>query len=394
MSGFNVQGLTKRFGANTVVDDLDLEVEEGEFVVLLGPSGCGKTTTLRCLAGLERPDGGTIRFGARTVFDGSGHVDVPTHKRNIGMVFQSYALWPHLTVRKNIGYPLQVRGRKDRLRGGAVERAAEMVDTQALLDRYPSQLSGGQQQRVAVARGLVAEPDLVLFDEPLSNLDARLRDQVRTQIHQLHDDLHFSAVFVTHDQSEAFALGDRLAIMKAGRLEQLDTPQAVFDEPASEYVAAFIGMGNRLELTRGERGWSIASGQPLDLDARTPSRAAGDVAVARLRAEDLHLRRTAEDGPAHHVVLPAALVTKEFGGRHYDVLVDVDGQHLSLRADTREHGAWLASAPPGAPVLVSFAPADVRVFAADLSPQPRTGLALAGSRPVSSPASAPAGAGV
>ena len=379
MSGFNVQGLTKRFGTNTVVDDLDLAIEDGEFVVLLGPSGCGKTTTLRCLAGLERPEAGVITFGERTVYDGARRVDVPTHKRNIGMVFQSYALWPHLSVRKNIGYPLKVRRMKAEMRGGAVDRAAEMVDTQALLDRYPSQLSGGQQQRVAVARGLVAEPDLMLFDEPLSNLDARLRDQVRTQIHQLHHRLGFSAVFVTHDQSEAFALGDRLAIMKAGRLEQLDTPQQVFDEPASEYVAAFIGMGNRLELTHGERGWSIASGEPLNLGGRTPSRDAGDRAVARLRPEDLHLRRTAQDAPEHQVLLSASLVTTEFGGRHYDVLVDVEGQPLSLRADTREHGGWLRAAEEGAPVLVSFAPSDVRIFAADLTDRPQTGLALAGT---------------
>lgn len=387
MSGFNVQGLTKRFGANTVVDDLDLSVEDGEFVVLLGPSGCGKTTTLRCLAGLERPESGHISFGDRTVFDSGRHVDVPTHKRNIGMVFQSYALWPHLTVRKNIGYPLKVRGRKDALRGGAVERAAEMVDTQALLDRYPSQLSGGQQQRVAVARGLVAEPDLMLFDEPLSNLDARLRDQVRTQIHQLHGRLGFSAVFVTHDQSEAFALGDRLAIMKAGRLEQLDTPQRVFDEPHSEYVAAFIGMGNKLELTRTEAGWSTASGEVVDLGDRTPERGAGDRAVARLRSEDLHLLRTAEQAPGHHVVLSATLVTTEFGGRHYDVLVDVGGQRLSLTADTREHGAWLRDAEEGAPVLVGFAPSDARLFAPDLDAKPQTGLALspASSRNGASP---------
>lgn len=387
MSGFNVQGLTKRYGANTVVDDLDLKIEDGEFVVLLGPSGCGKTTTLRCLAGLERPEHGTITFGDRTVFSGSGRVDVPTHKRNIGMIFQSYALWPHLSVRKNIGYPLKVRRMREQLSGGAVERAAKMVDTQALLDRYPAQLSGGQQQRVAVARGLVAEPDLVLFDEPLSNLDARLRDEVRTQIHQLHRRLGFSAVFVTHDQSEAFALGDRLAIMKGGKLEQFDTPQRVFDEPASEYVAAFIGMGNRLELTRGERGWSIASGESLDLGARTPTRGAGDRAVARLRAEDLHLRRNSDDAPGHHVLLHAALVDTEFGGRNYDVLVDIEGQQLSLRADTREHGAWLRDAEDGTPVLISFAPSDVRLFAADLTDRPQTGLALAGSEGANSTAS-------
>jgi iron(III) transport system ATP-binding protein len=379
VSGFNVQGLTKRFGNNTVVAELDLSVEDGEFVVLLGPSGCGKTTTLRCLAGLERPERGHISFGDRTVYDDAERVDVPTHKRNIGMVFQSYALWPHLTVRENIGYPLKVRARKDALRGGAVERAAEMVDTQALLDRYPSQLSGGQQQRVAVARGLVAEPDLVLFDEPLSNLDARLRDQVRTQIHQLHRRLGFSAVFVTHDQSEAFALGDRLAIMKAGKLEQLDTPQRVFDEPRSEYVAAFIGMGNKLTLTRTETGWCVPSGEVVALGDRTPERGTGDRAVARLRGEDLHLLRSPEHAPAHNVVLSAALVTTEFGGRHYDVLVDVGGQQLSLKADTREHGGWLRDAAEGAPVHVGFAPSDVRLFAPDLDARPQTGLALAGA---------------
>jgi iron(III) transport system ATP-binding protein len=391
MSGFNVQGLTKRYGSNTVVDDLDLHMGEGEFVVLLGPSGCGKTTTLRCLAGLERPELGSITFRDRTVYSSQNRVDVPTHKRNVGMVFQSYALWPHLSVRKNIGYPLKVRGMKDKLKDGAVERAASMVDTQAYLDRYPAQLSGGQQQRVAVARGLVAEPDLVLFDEPLSNLDARLRDQVRTQIHQLHQSLGFSAVFVTHDQSEAFALGDRLAIMKAGKLEQFDTPERVFEEPASEYVAAFIGMGNRLELTHREHGWSIASGEVLDLGVRTPPRTVGDRAVARLRGEDLHLRRTSEDAPGHHVLLHATLVTTEFGGRHFDVLVDLGGQQLSLRADTRDHGAWLRDAEEGVPVMVSFAPSDVRLFAADLGDKPQTGLALPGQQGAPTPLSTSVG---
>ena len=217
-SQFAVSGLTKTYGSNVVVDQLDLEIEQGEFLVLLGPSGCGKTTTLRCLAGLETPQGGSISFGGRHVFDASTKTDVPAHKRNIGMVFQSYALWPHMTVRDNIRYPLKVRKLKQAIADGAVEKAAEMVDCGALLDRYPSQLSGGQQQRVAVARGLVAQPDLVLFDEPLSNLDARLRDQVRSQIHQLHQSLGFTAVFVTHDQAEAFALADRIAIMKSGRI--------------------------------------------------------------------------------------------------------------------------------------------------------------------------------
>jgi iron(III) transport system ATP-binding protein len=361
-SGFQVRNLRKSFGSNTIVDGLDLAVEDGEFVVLLGPSGCGKTTTLRCLAGLETPESGSITFRDRAVYDGDKRVNVPAYKRNIGMVFQSYALWPNMTVRQNIRYPLKVRRMKSAISDGAVEKAAEMVDCGALLDRYPAQLSGGQQQRVAVARGLVAQPDLVLFDEPLSNLDARLRDQVRTEIHQLHQRLGFSAVFVTHDQSEAFALGDRLAIMRSGRLEQYDVPQRVFEEPSSDYVAAFIGMSNRIELLRGQVGWATPAGERIELGARTPDRSAGDRAVARLRPEDLHLHRTLDEAPQGAVALAGTLVTSEYGGRHHDVLIAAGGQQLRLQAESREHGAWLAAAAAGAPVAVSFSPADVRVF--------------------------------
>src|SRR6478735_9209287 len=172
-----VRRLSKRFGSATVIDQVDLSFSSGKISVLLGPSGCGKTTTLRCIAGLETPEGGSITFKDHTVFDASARINVPAYKRNIGMVFQSYALWPNMTVRENIRYPLKVRRMKSAIAAGQVETAAGMVDCGALLDRYPSQLSGGQQQRVAVARGLVAQPDLVLFDEPLSNLAARLRDQ-------------------------------------------------------------------------------------------------------------------------------------------------------------------------------------------------------------------------
>src|SRR6185312_8418900 len=192
-------------------------------------------------------------------------------KREIGMVFQSYALWPHMTVRKNIGYPLRTR----RIRGAQakewIEEVAALVDTTQLLDRHPAQLSGGQQQRIALARGLVARPELVLFDEPLSNLDARLRDQVRTEIHELHGRLGFTAVYVTHDQVEALALGDRLAIMRAGALEQLATPETIFEEPATDYVAGFIGMGNRLELERQDGRWAYAGQSVDDLPIDTQS---------------------------------------------------------------------------------------------------------------------------
>src|SRR5918994_3728969 len=194
MSHVSIHSLTKRFEGKpptTPVDDLEIEIEEGEFLVLLGPSGCGKTTTLRCLAGLETPSTGRITFGSTTMFDADRRVNVAPEKRNIGMVFQSYALWPHLTVRKNIRYPLKARRIKEGIKAGWVEETAALVDCGALLDRYPAQLSGGQQQRVALARGLVARPDLVLFDEPLSNLDARLREQVRNELAELHNRLGF-----------------------------------------------------------------------------------------------------------------------------------------------------------------------------------------------------------
>ncbi|EHI44434.1 2-aminoethylphosphonate ABC transporter ATP-binding component PhnT [Rhodococcus opacus PD630] len=356
--------MTKTFGSNTIVDQLDLDIEDGEFLVLLGPSGCGKTTTLRCIAGLETPEGGSITFKDHTVFDASTRVNVPAYKRNIGMVFQSYALWPNMTVRENIRYPLKVRRMKSAIAAGQIETAAGMVDCGALLDRYPSQLSGGQQQRVAVARGLVAQPDLVLFDEPLSNLDARLRDQVRSQIHQLHQRLGFTAVFVTHDQAEAFALGDRLAIMKAGRIEQYDTPERVYESPSSDYVAAFIGMANRLELVRRHEGWTTRAGTPVDLDAAgvQGGHISGDAAVGRMRPDDLALRRSLDEVAPGDVGLAGELVTSEYGGRHFDVTVNAGGERLYLRADAAQHGPWLRGAATGSPLVVSFSPTALRVF--------------------------------
>lgn len=364
-SKFMVSGLKKTYGSNVVVDELDLDIEQGEFLVLLGPSGCGKTTTLRCLAGLETPQGGSIGFGDKTVFDATGKVNVPAHKRNIGMVFQSYALWPHMTVRDNIKYPLKVRKLKKSISEGAVETAADMVDCGGLLDRYPSQLSGGQQQRVAVARGLVAQPDLMLFDEPLSNLDARLRDQVRSQIHQLHQKLGFTAVFVTHDQAEAFALGDRLAIMKAGKIEQYDAPEHVFEKPASEYVAAFIGMGNRLELKRGHEGWKTNAGESIDLGGAVVRDRAdeGTSAVARFRPDDVILHESIRDVPAGNVALNAELVDHEYGGRYFDVMVKTGSEQLSLRARASEHGPRLRQTTTGAPMVISFSPDSLRVYA-------------------------------
>ena len=354
MSHVRIEGLTKRFAGKpptVAVDDLSLEIESGEFVVLLGPSGCGKTTTLRSLAGLETPDEGTISLGGQTVLDVRAKVNQPPNKRRIGMVFQSYALWPHMTVRRNIGYPLRARRAGREQSREWIEETARLVDCAGLLDRYPAQLSGGQQQRVALARGIVARPDLVLFDEPLSNLDARLRDQVRAHLHELHGRLNFTAVFVTHDQSEALALGDRLAIMKAGRIEQLDTPQRVFDEPATEYVAGFIGMSNRLTLHRQGDGWAAGT-QPVTGDLAVP-RAHTEVTI-RLRPDDLQLAQSEPHLPAGNASLSAQVVDAQFGGRHMDVVVSVAGTHLQAKVPLAAN-AWVRHLTPGQHVTAFFA---------------------------------------
>jgi iron(III) transport system ATP-binding protein len=379
MASVRIEGLNKHFAGHpptTAIDDLDLEIEEGEFLVLLGPSGCGKTTTLRSLAGLETPSSGAISFGGRTVFDFETRVDIPPDKRNIGMVFQSYALWPHMTVRKNIGYPLRARKIPKAECRGWIEETAELVDCGQLLDRYPAQLSGGQQQRVALARGLVARPDLILFDEPLSNLDARLRDQVRAQIHELHERLHFTAVFVTHDQSEALALGDRLAIMQAGRIEQFDTPEQVFEEPATEYVAGFIGMSNRLELDRSEGRWSLG-GSTVSGELPVP----GDrtAVTIRVRPDDVVLVPADQPLDGDVVTFPAEVVDSEFGGRHFDVVITAGGHRLEVKVPSGLAGGWARKLAVGQPLTAGFAASVAIYFDGD-------GTRIAGHVPVEAPA--------
>jgi iron(III) transport system ATP-binding protein len=363
VSSVSINGLSKHFGGKTpttAIDDLNLEIELGEFLVLLGPSGCGKTTTLRCIAGLETADAGSIAFGDRTVFDAARHVDVPPNKRNIGMVFQSYALWPHMTVRKNVGYPLRARKIKGKQATEWVEEVARLVDTTELLDRYPAQLSGGQQQRVALSRGLVARPDLVLFDEPLSNLDARLRELVRTEIYELHARLKFTAVYVTHDQSEAMALGDRLAIMRRGAIEQLGRPDEVFEEPATEYVAEFIGMSNRLSFERREGGWTYEGSAVEGLGWLDT---ASSTVTVRARSEDVHLSPPAATTEWPETIsLPATVAASEFGGRHLDVVVNIGSTRVLSRIPAGERGSWARSLEPGQPVVALLRTRDAAFY--------------------------------
>ena len=363
MSDVRIRGLTKRWQGKppvTAIDNLDLDVQAGEFLVLLGPSGCGKTTTLRCIAGLETANEGEISFGERPVFDAARGVNVPPNKRRIGMVFQSYALWPHMTVRKNIGYPLKARRVDKATARSWVEETAALVDCSPLLERFPGQLSGGQQQRVAVARGLVARPDLVLFDEPLSNLDARLRDQVRTEIHELHGRLGFTAVYVTHDQSEALALGHRLAIMHAGKIEQLAAPEEIYEEPLTEYVAGFIGMSNRFTLEVTGEG-AFHEGQALGVDGEALGLAPGSY-IVRSRAEDVRIDRPDDSPPSGWYSIPAVIVDSEFGGLVMHVVAEIGESRMQSRIAAGERGSWARTLAAGQDVRLSWDPSRARFF--------------------------------
>jgi len=235
MADVTLSKLDKKYGAFHAVKGIDLVVADGEFVALVGPSGCGKSTTLRMIAGLEDISGGDIRIGDRVVND------LPPRARNISMVFQSYALYPHMTVGENMGFTLKIAGRPKPEIDEAVARTAKILEIETLLDRRPAQLSGGQRQRVAMGRAIVRNPDVFLFDEPLSNLDAKLRGQMRTEIKRLHARLESTIIYVTHDQVEAMTLADRIVIMKDGVIEQVGTPDQVFNRPASRFVAGFIG---------------------------------------------------------------------------------------------------------------------------------------------------------
>jgi iron(III) transport system ATP-binding protein len=239
-----IEGLTVGYDSVVAVKDLDLVVEQGEMIVLLGPSGCGKTSTLRSLAGLETPTAGRIRIGDEVVFDSGSGVAVPPNKRRIGMVFQSYAVWPHMTVAQNVGFPLKMqrKGRAEiRVR---VEEMLDLVGLSGMGARGASKLSGGQMQRVALARSLAMQPSILLLDEPLSNLDAKLRERLRFELRELQQRIGITSIYVTHDQSEAFALADRVAVMSGGRIEQLDSPDQIYTEPVSRGVAEFLGVEN------------------------------------------------------------------------------------------------------------------------------------------------------
>jgi ABC-type Fe3+/spermidine/putrescine transport system ATPase subunit len=329
--------ITKLFGRVKAVDALSLDVREGEVFTLLGPSGCGKTTTLRLIAGLEAADAGAIYFRDRPIVSVADGVFVPTHKRNLGMVFQSYAIWPHMTVFENVAYPLKVRHVGSKETHERVLRALDLVGLAGLEGRQGPQLSGGQQQRVALARALVHEPSMLLLDEPFSNLDAKLREQMRVQLKLLLRQLGITAVFVTHDQVEALSLSDRIAVMSAGHVEQLGTPLEMYEQPATPFVRDFLGS---TVLLRGTVGDGAAPGVLVHLDSvpgatlcalRTADTALarGSRVVAAIRPEDIQLA-TANGSAPEPNSLAGTIETLLFVGNHYECRVRLGGEERLL----------------------------------------------------------------
>lgn len=310
------QNISKTFGETRVVDDLSLEIEDGEFVVLLGPSGCGKTTTLRMLAGLETVSSGDIYIGEERIND------VPTQQRDLAMVFQSYALYPHMTIAENIGYPLRVRKVDQNERRNRVARVAKMLEIESLLERKPRQLSGGERQRVALARAIVREPRAYLMDEPLSNLDARLRVQMRGELKRLQHQLGTTTIYVTHDQAEAMTLASRVAVMKKGRLQQFDTPLNIYNRPANRFVAEFVGNPSMNFLEgRVERGFFVSDSVRIPVDRKDSTVTLG------IRPEHVHVLTEPQNG-----AIPASVYVTELMGNETFVFVSVGSHRLIARA--------------------------------------------------------------
>ncbi len=302
-----LERLSKHFGSVVAVDDLTLHIKSGEFVALLGPSGCGKTTTLLMLAGIYRPTGGEIWFGDRLVND------VLPKDRNIGMVFQSYALYPHMTVFENITFPLKLKKVPKEVMREKAQRVADMMQIGHLMDRRPAQLSGGQQQRVALARALVKEPDILLFDEPLSNLDAKLRLTMRGEIKRLQHDLDITSIYVTHDQVEAMTMADRIAVLRDGRLQAFATPDELYNRPRNLFVAGFIGsppMNFLNARLTAQNGQAIVEGNgfritlPEDLGRKALSQAQREEVIYGIRPEHIRLDPDGEVEAEIYVIEP------------------------------------------------------------------------------------------
>ncbi|BBY17678.1 ABC transporter ATP-binding protein [Mycolicibacterium litorale] len=342
MSTIELAGLTKTYGTTTVVDDVTLTLPDGSLTVLVGPSGCGKSTTLRIVAGLEPADGGAVHIGERDV------TRATPRERDVAMVFQNYALYPHLSVAGNIGFPLRNNGVARDEVARRVGEAAERVGITALLDRKPRQLSGGQQQRVAIARALVRTPSVFLFDEPLSNLDAKLRVELRSEIRRLQQDTGITALYVTHDQEEAMTIADQLVVLNAGRIAQKGTPEELYRRPANTFVAGFIGSPS-MNLVPGRLESGVFTG-----DGVTFAVAGSGAVTLGVRPEDLLVTPSASGLGRVDLV--------ELLGPRYVLIIRAGAHRLTAVVEAATVASWPAVPAPGDGVDVTVRPERVHLF--------------------------------
>jgi iron(III) transport system ATP-binding protein len=349
LSRLKLSSVSKRYGDFFAVDSIDLELQSGEFVSLLGPSGCGKTTTLRMIAGFVDPTAGIIEMDGQVLSSPAG--SVPPDRRQMSMIFQSYAIWPNMTVQQNVAFGLELRRMPNAEVKRRVGEMLEVVHMNHLADRYPAELSGGQQQRVALARSIVIRPSILLLDEPLSNLDATLREEMRFEIRRLHDEFRVTTVYVTHDQAEAMVTSDRIAVMNHGRIEQVDHPRALYNKPTTRFVAGFIGRTNFIEGTSNGHeisfdGFALPR-SAFERDVPSEGKVVFSVRPHSMRLSDVP--STARDGCTSILVI---VVERAFLGEHWDYIVKPRDGALTLKVTTSP----LDDFPIGAAVWLEFEP--------------------------------------
>ncbi len=355
MATITLDNLTKTYGHHNAVDHVNLHVEDGEFISLLGPSGCGKTTTLRMLAGFIVPDQGQILVDDKVV--SSSKKTIPPEKRNMSMIFQSYAIWPHKTVFENVAFGLQLRKVNKSDLERRVTRALEVVKLGKMADRYPAQLSGGQQQRVALARAVVIEPEILLMDEPLSNLDASLREEMRVEVRRLHDEIGITTVYVTHDQGEALVTSDRIVVMYDGSIQQVGTPEEIYETPETEFVARFIGRCNIVRGTLGDDGLVSAASLRIASQSRAEGVNAGHRVLLSVRPHSIQM-----DGDANKSSqlnrFPGLIEEQVYLGEYREYTVRLENTDVRLSVITQpnirhvQHDKVYLTLPPEACRLV------------------------------------------
>ncbi|MGH6858794.1 MAG: ABC transporter ATP-binding protein [Phyllobacterium sp.] len=351
--GLSISHLSKKFGEFIGVDNVSIDIKDGEFLTLLGPSGCGKSTTLAAIAGLDRPTSGRIVAGERVCFDSSSNTYLAAEHRNFGLVFQSYALWPHMTVAGNIAFPLELRKVAKAEIHRRVEEVLDLVELSDMGARYPHQLSGGQQQRVALARTLVYRPSVLLLDEPLSNLDAKLRERARFWLRQVQEKVRLTTIYVTHDQAEALAMSDRIAVMSKGRIEQLGTPHEIYDNPATPVIAEFIGTNSFLSARvsrsseTGEGEVVLDNGSTLAVSLQG-NLIAGSAVTVTIRPERVTLLRPHDAVPAERgETLKGQIVGRTYLGAKTQYDVSLGGGDIRVETHLEEQSGeaslWIPS---------------------------------------------------